>query len=266
MPNSFFIDSSSHTAMEIPANHIFYTASSDIADITKPLNKLGITYFTYGRKYHDSSRVYLKDCSNSLDIYFKEKHYLQGNTECEPQNYNKQVLLWSTAPNQQVIDACARALGFDHGIFIFKPQNTYCEIFSFATYSGNTQIINTYLSKMDLLNSFMEYFRDKAAPIIKQAEKEKLILPFNETLDIKSVLINIEDNEIFQLKSCHDYDLTDRQLECCLLLLKGKTAKEIGISLNLSTRTVEYYFEIIKTKLDCKNKSELILKLSKLMK
>ncbi len=254
--------------MKLSANHVLYTSSADISDIAKPLSKLGITYFTFTRSFYDGSRVYLSSQSGirNVDIYLKKKHYLNGNTECKPEIYSDQVLLWSTAPNQKIFDECSRIFGFDHGIFIFDPQENYCDIFSFATHSGNDRIINTYLSKMDLLKSFREYFRDKASHIIKQAENQKFIFPFNETLDIKRALIDLEDSEILKPKSHPHYYLTNRQLACCSLLLKGKTAKEIGVNLNLSARTVESYFDIVKAKLDCKNKSELILKLSKIIK
>lgn len=252
--------------MQLPPDHIFYSASADIAEIVRPLNKLGITYFTFGRHYHDGSRLYLKDRCDALDEYLKEKHYLNGNTECKPENYKEQVMLWSTAPNQRVFDACARAYGFDHGIFVFEPHDNYCETIAFATNSSNDRIINTYLSKMDQLKAFIEYFREMAAPIIRQAEKQKFILPFNETLDISSALIDTSQYNALKINSCCDELLTERQIECCLLLLQGKTAREIGASLKLSTRTVEYYLNIIKTKLDCKNKAELLLKLARLMK
>lgn len=59
--------------------------------------------------------------------------------------------------------------------------------------------------------------------------------------------------------------LTARQAQCAEYLLKGKTAKEIALILNLSRRTVEYYIENIKSKFDCRSRAELILTLSKLL-
>ncbi len=58
--------------------------------------------------------------------------------------------------------------------------------------------------------------------------------------------------------------LSKRQTSCARLLLNGKTAKEIALSLNLSHRTVEHYIETIKNKFNCYSKAELILKLSEL--
>lgn len=54
--------------------------------------------------------------------------------------------------------------------------------------------------------------------------------------------------------------LSQRELECVNLLAKGKTAKEIGIQLNLSYRTVEFYLDNARLKLQCTNRYELIAK------
>nr|WP_248295715.1 helix-turn-helix transcriptional regulator [Legionella pneumophila] len=52
-----------------------------------------------------------------------------------------------------------------------------------------------------------------------------------------------------------------RQIECAQLLVRGKTAEEIAIILNLSKRTVEHYINILKRKLNAHNKGLLITKL-----
>jgi len=52
--------------------------------------------------------------------------------------------------------------------------------------------------------------------------------------------------------------LSTRERECVSLLVKGKTAKEIGKIMKLSHRTVEHYLATVKTKLNVSSKSELI--------
>jgi DNA-binding CsgD family transcriptional regulator len=54
--------------------------------------------------------------------------------------------------------------------------------------------------------------------------------------------------------------LSKQQQACVFLLMRGKTMKEIASILNLSVRTVESYFALIKLKLGCNNKSQIIEK------
>lgn len=67
----------------------------------------------------------------------------------------------------------------------------------------------------------------------------------------------------YSLLSQHEYhkdkiSLPKRQKQVLLEIAKGKTAKAIAEELSLSTRTVESYIDIIKTKLNCHNKTQLI--------
>jgi DNA-binding CsgD family transcriptional regulator len=54
--------------------------------------------------------------------------------------------------------------------------------------------------------------------------------------------------------------LSKQQQACVFLLVRGKSMKEIANILNLSVRTIESYFMIIKLKLGCTNKSQIIEK------
>lgn len=54
--------------------------------------------------------------------------------------------------------------------------------------------------------------------------------------------------------------LTHRESECLYYLLRGKTAKQTGILLGLSPRTVENHNNAIKCKFNTQNKAELIEK------
>jgi len=60
-----------------------------------------------------------------------------------------------------------------------------------------------------------------------------------------------------------DYRLTDREIECLFLLIRGKSAKEMGKFLSISPRTVEVYIENIKQKMHASTRSEIIDKAEK---
>lgn len=55
-------------------------------------------------------------------------------------------------------------------------------------------------------------------------------------------------------------NLSKRQQESLFFLLRGKTAKEIGEFLNISTRTVQAHIDQLKRKFDCFSRSQLIEK------
>lgn len=57
--------------------------------------------------------------------------------------------------------------------------------------------------------------------------------------------------------------LSRQQNACANLLMEGMTNKQIAMQLGLSPRTVEAYINNLKLKLSCKNKMELIAKLSR---
>ena len=56
------------------------------------------------------------------------------------------------------------------------------------------------------------------------------------------------------------HNLTQRQFECLLYLVKGMTVKQIATTLELSPKTVEHYLEAVKGKLNCFSRAELIAK------
>ena len=54
-----------------------------------------------------------------------------------------------------------------------------------------------------------------------------------------------------------DSILTQREMECFMLTIQGKTAKQIAEIANLSIKTIETYLSRLKEKLGCKQRSEL---------
>ncbi len=53
-------------------------------------------------------------------------------------------------------------------------------------------------------------------------------------------------------------EVSKRQLECLQCLIDGMTTKEAARVLHLSSRTIDAYIEIIRNKLDCKNRIQLV--------
>src|SRR3990167_2895100 len=87
--------------------------------------------------------------------------------------------------------------------------------------------------------------------------------PFMQSKSIDNLIIN--DRKYLPAKSYYTfgtndnpYKLSTRELECLFLMLRSKTAKQIGEILHLSKRTIEFYIVNIKNKLGSQSKSDLL--------
>lgn len=59
---------------------------------------------------------------------------------------------------------------------------------------------------------------------------------------------------------CRHYSLSSREKECLYLIIKGMTAKEIGNILYIASKTVGSHIEKIKSKFNCRKRSEIVAK------
>ena len=69
----------------------------------------------------------------------------------------------------------------------------------------------------------------------------------------------------FYTFGAQQFQFSKRQSDCINYAMQGKTAKEIARELNLSPRTVEEHLTILKHKLSCSNKMQLISKFAKIL-
>lgn len=90
-------------------------------------------------------------------------------------------------------------------------------------------------------------------------------LPFKLTLETALTFTKEEIKKNFIKRSYpvrvhnQDINLSRREVECIIELLKGKHAGEIGEALQLKQTTIEFYIENIKNKLGATNKSSLVM-------
>lgn len=258
-------------------DHITFTSGNDICELCKPLTKLGITSFNYVRTFEDGSQINLSNIPSWLEYFYNNEFYHVGEFERHPSNYQFGFALWPHLSGQRIFYDARSYFNIDHGITIIQNWNNYCDFYYFGTTSDNHAIINFYLNNIDLLKRFILYFKDKASFIIKLANKDRIILPDHfekhelaqvnqqhTRSDYKIEFMKETAIRNFQLTGDLDGEvLTNRQLNCVIYLLEGKTAKEIGRTLGLSYRTVESHLSNLKARFNCSTKSELINKLIK---
>jgi LuxR family transcriptional regulator, quorum-sensing system regulator SolR len=235
-------------------NHLMQTSSPAVAAIMLPqLSKHGIKVFHFNRHYEDGSFIRLSTDPKWNEHYFA-KGYINKRKKVpveylvNPINY----FVWLTKDWPEMLTDAAVNFDIANGISIVEKCDGYIDNFCFGSTVNNTSIVNFYMNNLDLLQRCGFDFRDKASALLTTFEKDKIIIPEMKTAAVHSNCSNIETPGL---------NLTTRERDCAVQLMMGKRIKEIARQLNLSPRTVESYVNNMKTKLDCRDKMELTIKL-----
>ncbi len=113
------------------------------------------------------------------------------------------------------------------------------------------------------LSDFIVRYNNYARDLILEAKshEHRLTLPnTSDVVNLKKCQINNSEATLTLLhKELHlPIHLSKQQSRCLLLLVQGKSAKEIASELLISYRTVEYYFDKIRKQLGCSSNKKLV--------
>lgn len=232
--------------------------------------KLKINYVDYARFYPDGRVVPLFTDKNYVSSFFEE--IASGNSS------NRVIApglhLWSEYINPNFLKEAAKKFKHAHGITIITQTNDYTEVFNLATTPDNVQIMSLYLNQQEVLQQMLAYVRKAAKKILHRLEDSPLIIPVSKSDTLNKELLLQEDVtkmlEIIQQEEAYSVEVNDiaipvtkREAECLYYLIHGKTAKEIARILSISHRTVEVYFDQLRSKTISKNRFELLSKVNK---
>lgn len=248
---------------------------NQLAGVIQPLKENYNLNFGLTRIYYNGNYFDLRPEISFLTFHYENDLMSQGqffltelNKSTEKKNY---ISFWPSEP----IDPYLKWL-YDSDIWqgfeIYFKNTEYLEIWTFATSRESPDIKNFYLNNIALLKEFIFYFKEKTFPLIKYLQKKDM--PFSESYadffkqKDTSFFQNLQENQIFKdsikVKKYYLFNdkpesyLSNREVQCLHYLAQGKTSKEIGAILSLSSRTVESYLEHLKNKLNCAHKSQLI--------
>ena len=251
--------------------------SEDIQDICQPLQKAGISFFHYLKKFNDNSRIHLTNKPEWVEYYYQQRFYMIGSLEGKNELYKSSTyFMWVTAKNQVIFKDVRDNYNIDHGITFIKKNEDSIELFHFGVDKKHSELINFYLSNLNFLDRFIVYFKDRASKLIAKAEKQPIMPPaynkqvdrddlllfrgrkFEETLDFKNEFIrSTRPKKVIFHVGKKEIILSMREVDCLFGVLEGKTAQEIGKKLFISKRTIETHLDNIRHKLNCQDRSEL---------
>lgn len=244
-----------------------------VNQICKPIfDKLKINYFSYGRFYDDNSFQVLVSNPDWYEHFWRVKHELSTPKLNDFLKKDSAVYLWEDSLNNELVKDAKQFFHMNNGFTIIRRVPRYFEYFSFA-FAKNEQInISTYLNHLKILESFGDYFIEKAYDLIQSGLYKKIYLPHEKPSYINIPNMSISELDLFGGNSALNQknnkilpiNFNAREIDCLHLIRKGFTITKIADALCLSPRTIEDYFISIRQKLGCQKKSEIITSLKKL--
>lgn len=233
--------------------------------LVNPIKKISLINTVYYVKlFKNNNHCYITCCNPDWVTYKKENNF----TVFAPVMLSPHTLSYNCVPRMgdalhtKIMNEAETYFHIYHPIDIFLNSSTTLELFSFAwTDNDNVRSMNWYLNNLKLLNQFVFHLKNKLNCLIEdQIEAFKIQQSYQSIyhepqshtpLSSPIIPVNIVLNK-------KEITLTSREISIINYFLKGYSSKRIAQSVFLSHRTVEWYLERIRQKLECPTKNSLI--------
>ena len=242
-----------------------------IKNICNPLKDcLGVSNFGYYFIENDGRFGMLGTDNSLLEYYYQEKLYNTNPWLRHPKFFRSGYALTTTCPTEQkpladtgltdpnYLEISGRKIQIGQLLIILQQREEGQEVFTFDV---TTLKPNNYLRDLELLKKFSLYFKREVKSLIDGMHSEGYNIQeakgkaFFEKHD-SWLLSNSDTKALRFLKKISPF--SDREQQCLDLYKEGHSAQETAAKLGLSQRTVEHYFENMKTKLACMSKRDLL--------
>lgn len=248
--------------------------ATEINDICRPLLNLNISYFCHVHISKDNQFSAISNHPTFTEHYINKKYFNADIHMAKALNLGNFVL-WDElkcagASKQMDIDGIE--MGIKHAFTLIHHERDGSHYYHFANNQESKSINQTYLANLDLLNLFILHFKET----LRTASHLREAYHFTYGLDENAAnyLLSPSEDEFFrhhnrtnflhQLQASPNLQrqillphMTGREHDCLRWLIAGKTAPEISIILNVSSRTVEKYLANLKQKFSCQTLCEL---------
>lgn len=250
--------------------HVTFTSVADMRLLIKPLQNIGISYFTYDKNYDDGTHIRLTTHGDWIESYYRQELYNGAIFEKDLTLFGTGHVFWSWLNREPVYSAAAEH-NIDHGITIIQKQNNSCDFYHFGSTRDNFLSPENLIRHLGLLYRFIDFFREQAGGLIKVAEETRIRLPnlhtdqialptFSQFPDKNSFVDFLKKTQVRRLYLGEEFNnayLTRREIDIVRLLMKGRKSVDISGELSLSDRTLEVHISHIKEKFKCDTLFEL---------
>lgn len=257
----------------LPDNHPLFMSSRDVESICQPLfTHLNIKHFAYVAVQPDLSRIHLSNSTKwSRHFYLNAERYY---SEHEVLEFNHSQSGWTTFKSLNEVNCIqeAREHGIGDGLVISINKQNITELF-FMAYSSEYLDCRyneiTLIQNMDLLRSFLIYFKRKASNIIKNSYAQPIKLSFinnNRQYYINSFNNVGQRKQFLEAINPALSSITFREYQCATHLLEGRSLSETSLLMNISYKTLEKHMSSLRKKTNSKCNIALLQRLNQYMR
>lgn len=237
-----------------------YKNKSVVDNICRPLfSQTDISYFDYQHYFHDGGLLALSSRPDFMESYLINHYYptlqelnTQFNLKARRFVFMSEGMVLPTKaakhnPQKYINNIMlSKSYGIHHRVYFAQKSHDHIKVCGFGTDTDNRAILEYYLNSVDLLERFITYFQCRAYDLIHQKNRAIIYLPnfFGKAKDNKAEPSKTYDISLFPDNYKISIEnktikLSQREMECLVLKLKGGSAKAIGRFLSISNRTVE---------------------------
>ncbi|MBA3661924.1 MAG: helix-turn-helix transcriptional regulator [Gammaproteobacteria bacterium] len=241
--------------MKISKQHYTIKIAEEVKAICEPFfQEYQFNSFFYSRLYDDHTSLLLTSHQNWHWHHLTKQYKVAPPI---PNVYLKDRFCYMpcpASPYQDVLHDIRSLFNLDHPFYIFEHQVGFVDMYCFTVPAQYRDVYNFYLNKMHCIETFIASFQVQAKRLIIEADQHRLILNDNNCSTFNSHTLLQPSSSLHEVSQV----LAKRELECLYYLQKGRSFKEIATYLKLSPRTVEFYLQRVKKKLNCRTRSQLI--------
>jgi DNA-binding CsgD family transcriptional regulator len=230
--------------------------AQEIANIAKPLEHLGIDYFSHVKITEGKHFSAIGMVPEFVKCYLDNQFFNEDiHNYLSPQQ--NAFILWDLYEGKLCSEKVADAgdqFGQKKCCTIILQDDLDTHYYHFSTQSQNNHMNQRYLDNQDLLHLFINHFKKIMQGDVHLQKAYDYKFPIQS--NTRSLNYPIADRYLF-MKELFSH-IPNQQLNCLKLLAAGYSVKGIANQINLSPRTVEHYLERLRLKLNCKNGKDLI--------
>lgn len=244
--------------MNIPLllkKHPTITCQYELAEICKPLNQLGIVYFSHAHIDAQSNMYTIGLCPDFFRTYC-ELGFYQYDLHMRPTDVSESYMVWDSIERRGMsfkLHKTFTEFNQDHTFSIIKQNHHGKDIYHFAALPNNDLMNAQYLVLLDKLKLFINYFTEQVQK--QPALKAAYTIPIKINFEQGGYLVQNTEQAIENLQlKCnrfyidHAEYLTKRELKILMMLMQSKNQHEVAEMLYITPRTVKEHLKNIKEK------------------